>query len=255
MHLVVGERVFARSEWLARSREGYGAFLLGCVLVDVNHFSKARRRETHFLASEEGPRAFEKSCSRFRSGLDAILVHPWQACSEPERAFVAGYLCHLATDEIWKAHMRSNMQRLGLRSKSDLPVPSRVLATAHSYACGLLYQDYEEVRAALQVAEIPNVLSHVKRKWLRRMWRQVQPYSLNAQRRFAYVEMLAQNGLPEDEAAGMRDEQRRHWKAALAFLDESGSVEPFLVAASTRSRNELSELESPAGSGGAPAQL
>jgi len=159
-----------------------------------------------------------------------------------ERAFVAGYLCHLATDGAWRAHMQSTMHKLGLESKSDLPVPPSVLSTAQSYACGLLFCDYEEVRAVLQTAEIPKVFSHVKRKWLRRMWREVQPYALNAQRRFAYVEMLAQHGLAEDAVAALRDEQKRHWKAALAFLDESSGVEPFLAAATIRSTAVLGEL-------------
>ena len=101
-HLVVGERVFAQ---LGRFDPAtYGAFLLGCVLVDVHGFSDVDRRRTHFAGrlEEDGEDAFRKSCAGFLDQLDTVLLRPWGELGEGERAFVAGYLCHLAADEDWK---------------------------------------------------------------------------------------------------------------------------------------------------------
>jgi len=50
-HLVVGERVFAQLRQFGEKE--YGAFLLGCVLVDVHGFSDVDRRVTHFVGRLE----------------------------------------------------------------------------------------------------------------------------------------------------------------------------------------------------------
>jgi hypothetical protein len=48
-HLVVGERVFAELRRFAPT--AYGAFLLGCVLPDVQTIGGIDRRATHFCGS------------------------------------------------------------------------------------------------------------------------------------------------------------------------------------------------------------
>ena len=67
-HLVVGERVFAQLQQFGEQE--YGAFLLGCVLVDVHTFSDVDRRATHFVGrlEEDGVDAFNKSSLRLGGG-------------------------------------------------------------------------------------------------------------------------------------------------------------------------------------------
>ena len=48
MHAVIGERVYPEIAPLAASHS-LGAFLLGCMLADVNGFSDLDRRQTHFV--------------------------------------------------------------------------------------------------------------------------------------------------------------------------------------------------------------
>ena len=98
-HMVIGEQVFA--ELPGFDPADYGAFLLGCVLVDVHAFYDVDQRTTHFAErfDERGVDAFNRSCSNFLTQLDSLLVRPWRKLTSAERAFIAGYLCHLAADE------------------------------------------------------------------------------------------------------------------------------------------------------------
>ncbi|MCK4470531.1 MAG: hypothetical protein KAW49_01965, partial [Anaerolineae bacterium] len=76
-HLVTGERVFAQLQRF--DAKGYGSFLLGCVLVDVNNFSGIDRRRMHFVGrlEEDGADAFNRSCANFLSQFDDLLIRPW----------------------------------------------------------------------------------------------------------------------------------------------------------------------------------
>jgi hypothetical protein len=129
-HLVIGERVFTQLEQL--DPVDYGEFLLGCVLVDVHCCSAVDRQITHFAErfDEQGTDAFNKSCSNFLSQLGSLLVHPWNKLTSAERAFVAGYLCHLAADEDWKQFDLHTIHTLGIQWWVDLPVPVSVILTA-----------------------------------------------------------------------------------------------------------------------------
>lgn len=110
-----GERIFERllSDWLAPM--DYGVFLRGCVLPDVNSFSDIDRRKTHFVGrlEQDGTSAFCKSCENFIKQFDNLLVRPWSDLDAAQRAFVLGYLCHLAADEPWKEWVWRLLQSRG----------------------------------------------------------------------------------------------------------------------------------------------
>ena len=100
-HLVVGERVWAA---LGESQPGsgaYGAFLFGCLAPDVDKFCHGLEQSTtHFVEKDDaGTWAWLRS-QRFLDERAASLRAPFHALKAVEQAFVIGYLCHIATDEI-----------------------------------------------------------------------------------------------------------------------------------------------------------
>ena len=113
-HLVIGERVFP--QLLQLEPADFGAFLLGCVMVDVHAFSSIDRRTTHFADrfDKHGAYAFDRSCTNFVDQLDDLLVRSWDELTCTEQAFVAGNLCHLAADENWKQFVWDVLHDLGI---------------------------------------------------------------------------------------------------------------------------------------------
>jgi hypothetical protein len=91
VHLSIAARV---AEVLALPPASRPAFVLGSVAVDVNNPLGWAREETHFWYGPDGDNV---------SGVATLLGrYPELAASHltpPERAFVAGYLSHLLTDE------------------------------------------------------------------------------------------------------------------------------------------------------------
>lgn len=76
--------------------DAHGAFLFGNTAPDVQTLSGAARSATHFfdMPVTQAPRAV----------LSLLQAHPQLAApglSSAQRAFVAGYLAHLALDELW----------------------------------------------------------------------------------------------------------------------------------------------------------
>ena len=169
-HLVVGERVFARLRKL--DPQVYGPFLLGCLLVDVNHFSRLDRCRTHFTqgGDDDGADTPCGGCAEFLAQIPGLLPRPWPALFDHERAFVAGYLCHLAMDEAWKQLVWKALHALGIRSVVDLPVPGDVLMTAFGVLSSEMFLDFPSVVLALNDVEVPGVMAHVPQEALRAMW-------------------------------------------------------------------------------------
>ena len=124
MHAVIGERVYPQIGPLAQTR-AYGSFLLGCMLADVNAFCDLDRRQTHFAGrpDEDGEDAFTKGSTAFLAELDTFLCRTWTGLSPNEQAFVAGYLCHLAADEAWKAAAWRTLWAMGITSADQFPIP------------------------------------------------------------------------------------------------------------------------------------
>ena len=144
-HLVIAEQVFSHLEQFEDSE--YGAFLIGNLVVDVNAFTSVERRATHFVGRlhEDGEAAFTRSCENFFSQRRWLLQRPWSVLTSEERAFVGGYLCHLAADESWKAMVARLPQVLKIDSMEALPAPSTVLLTVFSVLSHALYADFDVV--------------------------------------------------------------------------------------------------------------
>lgn len=78
-------------------QEHWGAFLFGSIAPDSQHMAKLRRHHTHF---------FEYGAPPVRPPVSTLLkTHPQlQAASivdNARRVFMAGYVGHLAVDEVW----------------------------------------------------------------------------------------------------------------------------------------------------------
>ncbi len=96
LHLGFAEEAMARLRHPIVD-QNRGSYYLGSTTPDIRFFISAGREETHFLSleSEEGA-----------SGVQPMFeAHPELAgnstVSPSTRAFVAGYLSHLVTDEAW----------------------------------------------------------------------------------------------------------------------------------------------------------
>jgi hypothetical protein len=234
-HLVVGERVFTQ---LQRLDDGsYGSFLLGCLLVDVNHFGDVDRRRMHFIGGleKDGADALNEGCANFLSRLDGLLLRPWRALTGKEQAFVAGYLCHLAADEVWKWLSWHMLRALGIRSLAELPVPGEVVMTVFSVLSSEMFLDFAAVVSALKDVSVPNVLAHVSHDVLRQMWGVVKGPMLNGRTRESYFEMLRRKGKTRAEIEAARHQHDVHWDDAVALIHDIGGVEPGVQAGVRRS--------------------
>jgi hypothetical protein len=241
-HLVIGERVFAKFGRFDSS--AYGPFLLGCVLVDAKNTDAIGRRTTHFVGRlhEDGEDAFRKSCTNFLAQLDTLLVRPWHELTQEEQAFVAGYLCHLAVDEVWKQSTHEMMQELGISSLADLPVPGRILLLASAALTKELHGDFLTITSALESASIPHVLAHVPLDDFRAMWEIFGEWIMNGCPHELRLEMLKRMGRTEAQIEAARREHETHWDAAVAFVRESGEVERIVNHGIRRSLEVLPRL-------------
>jgi Zinc dependent phospholipase C len=104
MHLAAAQRFLNDAAILPSIREELrqadylGAFLLGNVAPDARVSSGLRRGDTHF---------FEYSVKvEPPAGVAMLTAHPHLRSAEgTQRAFVAGYLAHLAMDVVWTEAM------------------------------------------------------------------------------------------------------------------------------------------------------
>lgn len=180
-HLVVGERVWAQldgrrpqtgtsprwapmgerverstessSDGWWSSEEDYGTFLFGCLAPDVDKICAGLEQGvTHFLPKDEdGTYAWQRS-QHFLDHLTDFLRAPFGELHPGEQAFVLGYLCHVAADEIsgrLAPVARDHLAALG----TALPHVDAVL-TAMDPRFWALAEDPEGVVAALSVARI-----------------------------------------------------------------------------------------------------
>lgn len=243
-HLVIGERVFGRLQEFDRSPEVYGAFLLGCVVADVNFFTRADRRTTHFVGrlEEDGTEAFEKSCEHFLQARGTLFHRPWHLLTQEEQAFVAGYLCHLAADEQWKAQTWRVMQEMNLASVQDHPVPGAVILTAFDAQSARGFADFERIAEALRVGSIPDVLSHVPVEMFQQMRELVEEHLLDKGSAESWFRVLDRRGQPAEWTIKERARHERYWEEAMAFIDSLGGAEPFINAAVERALQVLPGL-------------
>lgn len=241
-HLVVGERIFAELRCFGPG--AYGAFLLGCVLPDVQTIGGIDRRTTHFVGRlhEDGEDSFRKSCDNFLEQLDTLLVRPWSEMVERERAFVAGYLCHLAADESWKRMGRDMMRALGIASLADMPVPGEVAITAFDVFSHEMYTDVTAVAASLAGAVVPDVLTHVPHRAFQTMWNVVKPHAMDGKAAESYFEMLERLGKSTKQVEAARREHAVHWSDAVDLIDGKEGVGRYIQDATRRSLEVLPRL-------------
>jgi hypothetical protein len=112
-HLVIGERVWSALNGSQPQPLAYGTFLFGCLAPDVDKFHLTLEQETtHFVAKDESGRHTWQRCQRFLEQPDTYLRAPFGHLTAIEQAFVLGYLCHVASDEITARFARSIMHEI-----------------------------------------------------------------------------------------------------------------------------------------------
>jgi hypothetical protein len=238
MHLVIGERVYPHRPQFNPSPSVYGAFLLGCILVDVHGFSEIRRPTTHFAHRSGGDdvNGFDRSCANFLEQLDTLLVRPWDKLTCAEQAFVAGYFCHLAADEDWKRFDWNALHTLGISLWRDLPVPGDVLLTTFDVLSNDLYVDFPSVSSALREATVPDVMMHVSHSSLQAMWDAVKAHVVDHSTLDSYLEMLRRLGKTGVEIREIRHKHEVYWEEAVKSVHEYfGGVQSRMEAMVRRS--------------------
>jgi hypothetical protein len=213
-HLVIGERIFKQFALVDYFPQDYGAFLLGCLLVDVNGFSDVDRAVSHF---GDDPLS---SCNNFLGGMDQLLIHPWQNLDSSAKAFVLGYYCHLAADEQWKAGNRKIKAALGLREWSDL-VPVDIILIEYDSLSNDLYVDPTSVRKALELVHVPDVLNHIPLLDFQHMWAVSQIHVLNHSSLDTYCEMISLAGAFRREIDSARQLHEQYQVKADALIGEA----------------------------------
>jgi hypothetical protein len=126
-HLVIGERVWSALDGQWPGGGGYGTFLFGCLAPDVNKLCDGLEQgTTHFMPKDEaGTWTWQRGQHFLDRPLD-FLRAPFYALSAGEQAFVLGYLCHVAADEITGRLARALRENLAATGR-PLPNPDAVL--------------------------------------------------------------------------------------------------------------------------------
>jgi hypothetical protein len=183
---------------------------------------------------QDGLVAFTQSCTRFLANRDALLQRPWVTLSDGERAFVAGYLVHLAADEAWKAFGWRSLRKLGMDSsaqvRANLGMPMGVLTTASSVLSAELYLDFPAVGSALRDTCVPDVFDHVPHGAFVKTWDVLRAYALDGCTYGAYLELLARRARSEAEVQAARRKNEQNWQDAMALIRSAGGVELAILA-------------------------
>jgi hypothetical protein len=133
----------------------YGTFLFGCLAPDVDKICEGLEQSTtHFVGKEESPGYMWQRTDRFLSLQTDFLRAPFWALEGRERAFVMGYVCHVATDEI-TARLALVLKERSALSGRPLPSVDAIL-TVMDPLFWAMARDPEEVTVALEKAEIPS---------------------------------------------------------------------------------------------------
>ena len=189
-HLVVGERVWAALDGKRPSPDHFGTFLFGCLAPDVDKFCQGLEQSTtHFLAKDPGGTYVWLRSQRFLEGQDSFLRAPFHALEAAEQAFVIGYLCHIATDEI-TARSAQDMHSPNTGSGTELPHVDAIL-TAMDPRFWAMTRDPAGLIAALDRASIPDrAFVFTNGECLRAMYEAVVPEVTEGGGLVPFVQML-----------------------------------------------------------------
>ena len=174
--------------------------------------------------------------------LDDALLRPWNDLAMREQAFVAGYMCHLAVDEVWKAFCQRLLDKLGLARWSDLPVPVGVLMTAYHVLGTALFAGSASIAPVLAGTEIPDVMRHIPHHVLSRLWIIAGPYALNGRTPESYCGVLERMGKSETEIQAVRKNHKRYWEEAVTFVKEQEDIESIVASVVERSLEVIPRL-------------
>ena len=157
-HLMVGERVWAGLTPPVdggASSDGYGIFLFGCLAPDVDKFCEGLEQgTTHFVAKDAGFDWVKRRTRRFLERPGDYLRAPLADLMPYERAFVLGYLCHVATDEATGRFAQRMVTHLEATGRSWPHVDA--LLTVIDPRLWAMARDPGKVLSALAQARIPN---------------------------------------------------------------------------------------------------
>ncbi|MGD8474489.1 MAG: zinc dependent phospholipase C family protein [Anaerolineae bacterium] len=147
-HLVVGERVWTALDGVRSGPDNYGTFLFGCLAPDVDKFCHGLEQSTtHFVAKDEAATWAWLRSQHFLEEQTTFLRAPFDSLEAVEQAFVIGYLCHVATDEITGRYAQ-DIKSQHVAHNTPLPHVDAIL-TAMDPQCWALAGDPEHLVSAL----------------------------------------------------------------------------------------------------------
>jgi hypothetical protein len=156
-----------------------------------------------------------------------------------ERSFVAGYLCHLAADEVWKELGWQILQEFNLDSLADLPVPGDVCLTVFDVISNAGFRDFDAIVSALEQSAIPQVFTHAAWEDLCEMWDLVENHIIDRGSAESYFAMLQGIGIEPEELASTKQRHEQFWDDAVDLFESIGGVVRYIEAAVKRSQSVI----------------
>ena len=189
-HLVVGERVWSALDGRQPAPDHYGTFLFGCLAPDVDKFCHGLEQgTTHFMAKDDAGTYVWQRSQRFLESQDDLLRAPFHALETVEQAFVIGYLCHVATDEI-TARSAQAIKSQNSGNGADLPHVDAFL-TAMDPRFWAMIREPARVVHALHGASIPDrAFVFTEGACLRAMYQAVVPQVVEGGGLVPFLHML-----------------------------------------------------------------
>jgi len=255
-HLAIGERVWSRLGEQSSPLDTYGTFLFGCLAPDVDKVCQGLgQHTTHFVGKEESPTYMWQRTERFLKQQTDFLRAPFHVLNSPERAFVMGYVCHVATDES-TARIAFTLRDEATASGRSVPSVDAML-TAMDPHYWAMARAPERIVAALEHAQIPSgTLTFAPVECLQVMYRIILPQVKDGGGLEAYLGMLRRqwqwerHGQVSDatDDPALEAELARHRRRIEADLPtanrwlEGMNLERFMVQAVTHSVQRLQAL-------------
>jgi hypothetical protein len=220
-HLMIGERVWLSLQDWRPASDFYGVFLFGCLAPDIDKFCPdLEQGTTHFLPKDEGRTWVHRRTLHFLEHPDRYLRAPFSALASTEQAFVLGYLCHVATDEVTGKLAQDIYQRL-ISVDEQVPGPDAVLTVVDPRLWSMAL-DPEAMIMALEQASIPGgTLPFAPTECLRALYHAVLPQVREGGGLEPYLRTV-----------------RRH-RRFMRGLPVTGDIDPDLEAELDAARHEL----------------